>query len=145
MKKKVGRPSAFRPEYPVQAAQLCRLGATDKDLADFFHVSEVTINAWKKVHPEFLKSLNDAKLEADAAVERSLFARATGYSHSAVKIMSVGNQVAEVPYTEHYPPDATSMIFWLKNRKPDVWRDKTQHEHDVTDRLEDILTRSRNV
>ena len=25
--------------------------------------------------------------------------------------------------------DTTAQIFWLKNRKPDVWRDKTAVEH----------------
>jgi hypothetical protein len=52
-----GRPSSYRPEYAVQAEKFCRLGATDRELADFFEVSEQTINAWKEAHPEFLESL----------------------------------------------------------------------------------------
>ena len=53
-KPKTGRPSSFRPEFAEQAFKLCLLGATDADLADFFHVSEQTVNAWKKAHPDFL-------------------------------------------------------------------------------------------
>ena len=34
-----------------------------------------------------------------------------------------------VPYTERYPPDTTAAIFWLKNRRPDLWRDKHRIEH----------------
>lgn len=55
--RKPGRPSDFLPEFVDQAAKLCRLGAIDRDLADFFDVSEVTINAWKKAHHEFLESI----------------------------------------------------------------------------------------
>ena len=53
----VGRPTRYKQEYAEQALKLCRLGAKDSELADFFQVSEQTINAWKKAHPEFLESL----------------------------------------------------------------------------------------
>jgi hypothetical protein len=33
-----------------------------------------------------------------------------------------------VPYTEHCPPDTTACIFWLKNRRPDLWREKVLTE-----------------
>ena len=51
-----------------------------------------------------------------------------GYSHEAVKIFNDGGQPLIVPYTEHYPPDTTAAIFWLKNRRPEQWRDKSQQE-----------------
>ncbi len=125
-----GRPSAYKPEYCEQAFKLCLLGATDKDLGDFFGVSEQTINAWKSSHSEFLESLKKGKAEADAKVAHSLYHRATGYSHDAVKIFADVKTGAEqiVPYTEHYPPDTTAAIFWLKNRQRDKWRDKVEQE-----------------
>lgn len=43
-KKKRGRKSAYQKEYANQALKLCLLGATDKELADFFSVSEQTLN-----------------------------------------------------------------------------------------------------
>lgn len=126
----MGRPTKYKPEYAEQALKLCRLGATDKELADFFQVNEDTINEWKKVHPEFSESLKEGKLMADAEVADKLFKRATGYSHEAVKIAaSPGGDHVAVPYTEHYPPDTTAAIFWLKNRRPDVWRDKQDVQH----------------
>ena len=69
--KGVGRPTAFKPEFADQAAKLCRLGVIDADLADFFDVSEVTINAWKKAHPEFLKSIKASKAIADGKSRKS--------------------------------------------------------------------------
>lgn len=126
-----GRPSSYKPEYAEQARKLCRLGATDKELADFFGTSEQTINAWKKAHPGFLESLRAGKELADAEVADKLYRRATGYEHEAVKIVADAKTGAEhvVPYTERYPPDTTAAIFWLKNRRPDLWRDKVQNEH----------------
>lgn len=126
---KGGRPSSYRPEFAALARKFCSLGAIDKDLAEAFGVSEQTVNAWKKAHPEFLEALKAAKEEADAKVERSLFERATGYRHAAVKIMQYEGAPVIVPYTEIYPPDPASMIFWLKNRRPDLWREKVEVEH----------------
>ena len=67
-----GRPKSYRDEYGEQVFKLCLLGATDKELADFFDVCEKTINGWKKDYPEFLQSLKRGKLLADANVTRSL-------------------------------------------------------------------------
>jgi hypothetical protein len=51
----IARPTVFKPEYNKRAAALSSFGTIDKDLADAVDVSKVTINAWKKAHPEFLK------------------------------------------------------------------------------------------
>lgn len=117
-----GRPSSYRSEYADQARKLCRLGAIDKELADFFGVSEQTINSWKTAHPEFLEALKAGKELADAEVADKLFQRATGYSHPAVKFFMYQGTVIREDYTEHYPPDTTAAIFWLKNRRSDLWR-----------------------
>jgi organic radical activating enzyme len=127
----MARPTKFQPEYAEQALKLCRLGATDKDMADFFGVVESTLNLWKQAHPEFSEALKEGKGLADAEVADKLFKRATGYSHPAVKIVADAKTKEEhvVEYTEHYPPDTTACIFWLKNRRPDVWRDKVETQH----------------
>lgn len=128
--KKTGRPSSFRPEYVEQVAKLCLLGATDKQMADFFEVSEVTFNAWKKEHPEFLKSLKEAKHLADAEIVHSLYHRAKGYSHPEDDIRTVslgegmGSEIVITPTIKHYPPDTTACIFWLKNRQAKIFREK---------------------
>lgn len=130
-KARTGRPSSYRAEYAQQAAKLCRLGATDKDLASFFEVDEATINRWKITHPEFCESLREGKAIADAEVAEKLFRRATGYEHKAVKIVADAKTGAEhqVEYVERYPPDTTACIFWLKNRRPDLWRDRIDNTH----------------
>lgn len=127
----MGRPSKYHDLVPEQARKLCMLGATDAELADFFGISESTLNNWKTDHPEFMESLKEGKSQADAEVASKLYHRATGYSHNAVKIVANATTGQEhiVPYTEHYPPDTTAAIFWLKNRRPDLWRDKQEIDH----------------
>ena len=123
-----GRPTKYKAEYADLAYKFCLLGATDKDLARNFEVDEATVNRWKEDHPEFCKSLKAGKEEADAVIASKLFHRAKGYSHPEDKIFNDNGIPLVVPTTKHYPPDATSMIFWLKNRQPQKWRDKQEHE-----------------
>jgi len=129
----MGRPTSYQPEYAKQAEKLCQLGATDEDLADFFEVSIRTISNWKVSQPEFLQALKGGKETADERVERSLYHKAVGYTHDAVKIFQHQGTVIEAPYREHIAPDTTAAIFWLKNRRPDLWRDRQQHEHSGPD------------
>jgi hypothetical protein len=129
-KGKGGRPSAYRVEYAAMAEKLCGVfGATSKDLAEFFGVADSTIRLWAKVEPEFSAALKGGREIADAKVTRRLFERACGFEHEAVKIMQYEGRPVVVPYVEKYPPDTTACIFWLKNRRPDLWRDKVAVEH----------------
>lgn len=123
-----GRPSKYKVEYAEQAYKLCLLGATDKELAEFFKVEEKTINNWKDNVPEFLQSLKRGKEDADAIVASKLYHRAIGYEHPEDKIFNDNGTPLVVPTIKHYPPDTTAAIFWLKNRQSAKWRDKTDHE-----------------
>ena len=124
-----GGPTKYKPEYDKQAYKLCLLGATDKTLADFFEVKEQTINNWKKNYPSFFESLKEGKEFADANVAEKLYQRALGYEHDDVHITNYQGEITLTPIKKHYPPDATSGIFWLKNRQPDKWRDKQEFDH----------------
>ena len=127
-----GRPSKFKPEFAEQAQKLCELGATDEDLADFFSVSIRTIANWKTEHEEFLQALKGGKDRADERVERSLYQRAVGYTFDAIHFSSFQGKVTATPYREHTAPDVTAQIFWLKNRRPDLWRDKQEIDQKTT-------------
>ena len=121
-----GRPSDFKPEYCRQAEKLCKLGATDVEIADFFGKAQSTIDLWKLKHPEFSESLKRGKMLADANVANRLYQRATGYRHRAVKIMQFEGEVFREEYTEHYAPDTAAAIFWLCNRQKDKWRQRQE-------------------
>lgn len=130
----VGRPTKYKEEYAELAYNYCLLGAIDEELASFFDVDVSTVHRWKKEYPDFCDSIKKGKEIADAKVAQALFHRATGYSHEDIDIKMYEGGIIETPYTKYYPPDATSAIFWLKNRQPKKWRDKqvTEHEGEIT-------------
>lgn len=123
-----GRPTKLKPEFVEQARKLAALGATDREAAEFFDVSESTLYLWKHTSEKFSEALKVGKETADDRVKQSLYRRALGYSHDAVKIMTVEGKVVSEPFVEHYPPDTTAAIFWLKNRDPTNWRDVKAQE-----------------
>lgn len=127
--KQMARPTKYQLSYPAQAEKLCKLGATDIEIADFFGVDKATINRWKAEYPEFCASVKSGKGMADERVERSLFARAIGYEHDDVDIRVIEGKVVQTAIRKHYPPDSTAGIFWLKNRRGELWRDKQNVEH----------------
>lgn len=125
-----GRPTLYRPEYADQAKKLCELGATDQEMADFFEVDVRTVYRWKADHDEFCQSLKAGKAIADERVERSLYQKAIGYEQDEVKIFmpASASEPVYAPFRAKVAPDTTAAIFWLKNRRPDMWRDKSHSE-----------------
>lgn len=126
--KENGRPSKFE-QVKDMLYKMASYGMTDKQMAEVVGVTEQTVNNWKLKDPNFFESLKAEKEIADAMVERSLFERATGYSHAEDKIFNDNGIPLVVPTVKHYPPDTTAAIFWLKNRKPKEWRDRQELEH----------------
>lgn len=138
-----GRPTDYKEEYNEKAYKLCLLHATDKELADFFEVSESTLNLWKTKHPDFSESIKKGKIIADANIAESLYQTGNGYERDEVELKVVslgqgqGSEVQEIPVKRYYPPNPTAAIFWLKNRQSAKWRDKQEIEvTDNTDRAE---------
>jgi transcriptional regulator with XRE-family HTH domain len=124
-----GRPSDYdKTRHPGWAKSLARRGLTQEQIAAEMGISCTTLKEWKK-HREFLTALKEGKSEADNKVEASLFQRAVGYSYKEVKHVDSekdGKRVERM--TKFVPPDVTAQIFWLKNRRPDLWRDVKQQE-----------------
>lgn len=119
---KAGRPSKYKPEFDELAHNYCLLGATNEQLAKCFDVAVSTVDKWIAEIPSFSGALKTGRMQADAKVAQSLFHRATGYSHPEVHVSNFQGQITLTPITKHYAPDPVSMIFWLKNRRPDLWR-----------------------
>lgn len=147
------RPSLYKPEYNIQTERLCRLGATDEELATFFEVAVSTISLWKTEHPEFSEAIKRGKIESDAEVADKLYSRATGYEWDEQVPMKVkevtyenGKRLREIEHIEvtsvHkvVPPDTTAAIFWLKNRRKTEWRDRHELTGKDGDAIETITT-----
>ena len=127
-----GRPPIYDPvRFPRLARALAADGKLDVDLAQAFNVTAWTICSWKRKHLEFAAACVVTDEEKLEAVKRSLFHRATGYSHATRKIMAVPagggmSEIVEVPYVEHYPPDVAAIRYFLNNRAPADWRERAE-------------------
>lgn len=119
----------YKKSFVGQAAVLTKLGAIDAELADFFKVTLRTLYRWKAEYPEFANALRLGKHEADERVTRSLFQRAVGYTAPETHFHVHKGRAIPTEIIKHYPPDTTACIFWLKNRRPEEWREKFEHDH----------------
>ena len=111
--------------------QWCLDGHTDKEIYDALGISAETYYKHKREQPEFSDALKQTKEIADNQVQDSLWKRANGYDTTEEKVTYDGDGcvIKREKTTKHIPPDPTSCIFWLKNRKPQEWRDKQEVEH----------------
>jgi hypothetical protein len=131
--------SKYSVSYNKQVYKLCLLGATDLEIADFFNVSETTINNWKHDYPNFFESIRKGKLSADAEMAYRFYVKGCGYRYKEIRERAavVGDdeekvQRVEVITTEkEIPPDAGAAFRWLMNRRPGNWKDKVESSGDV--------------
>ena len=136
----------LEPEKLIIIEGWARDGLTDKQIAKNIGVSEQTLNVWKNRFPSFLESLKKGKEVVDREVENALLKRALGYEYTEVKTEEEFGEVTKKTTTvKKVIPDTTAQIFWLKNRRPDKWRDKQEYEdHSDTDKLDQILKEVRD-
>ena len=117
-----------------------REGLTEIQIVENMGISIRTLTDWKVRFPAISASLKKGKAPVDLQVENALLKRALGYDYEETI-----TEVEEIPggkgpdgqtiirqkkhirkVTKHMPPDTTAQIFWLKNRRPDRWRDKIE-------------------
>jgi len=101
-----------------------RDGLTDEQIAGNIGVSRSTLNEWKNKYPDISDALKKGKEVVDRQVENALLKSALGFHYQEEMVTNQG-EVVEV--TKFEKPNTTAQIFWLKNRKPGVWRDKQEH------------------
>lgn len=137
--KKNGRPDKYKSEYDRMAYNYCLLGATNEELAKYFDVVVSTITAWINRHQSFSSALKQGRAAADANVSKSLYRRAIGYSHKEEKIFCSEGEVIRADTIKHYPPETVACIFWLKNRRPDLWRDKPKENQTDAEEIKRVV------
>ncbi len=130
-----GRPTLKSEERIEKIAELAAQGKTDKQIADIVGISERTITNWKAKDWQFSAVLKENKQLADDLVEASLFKSAVGYEHRMLKEVATKEGVQTIEDASYHPPNATSMIFWLKNRQPKKWKDRVEIQTDSKETL----------
>lgn len=105
-----------------------RDGLTNEQIAENMGISHDTLYKYKKRYSEFAESLKKGKEVVDRQVENALFKRAIGYETTEI---TKENGVIAKEVIKEVKPDVVAQIFWLKNRKPEHWRDKKEIDANV--------------
>ena len=102
-----------------------RDGLTDEQIAHNMGCAYSTLREWKDKYPALSAALKRGKEVVDIEVENALLKRAMGYDYVEERIeVSDSGKRKVIQITKHIAADTTAQIFWLKNRRPDKWRDK---------------------
>ena len=117
------------PDGLLRLEAYARDGLIDEQIAENIGINPATLYDWKKKYPEISETLKKGKEVVDIQVENALLKRALGYSYEEkkVEVSDEGTKVTKI--VKKVLPDITAQIFWLKNRRPDRWRDKQDIEH----------------
>lgn len=114
-----------------------RDGLTDEQIANNIGISVRTLYNWKTKHLPIFQALKRGKEVIDIEVENALLKTALGsyIEEEKTYITEAGGEVTKrTEKTKRYlRPDTTALIFWLKNRKPDVWRDRPKDAGETTE------------
>lgn len=106
-----------------------RDGLTDEQIAENMSIGYSTLQTWKVKYQDIQDTLKKGKEVVDRQVENALLKRALGYEYEEVKEKFEGGVLTERTVTKkEVIPDTTAQIFWLKNRKRDVWTDRQNIE-----------------
>ena len=88
-----------------------------------------TLRDWMIKYPALVDTIKRGKAVVDMQVENALLKRAMGFEYKETveeEITLPNGKVRTEKKTMKRValPDVTAQIFWLKNRRPDKWRDK---------------------
>lgn len=112
-----------------------RDGLSNEQIAHNIGITAKTLCEWQNRFSEFRDTIKKGKEVVDREVENALLKRALGYEYDEVTQEPVTDKdtgITEMRVTKRVTkqivPDVTAQIFWLKNRKPDEFRDKRDVE-----------------
>jgi hypothetical protein len=120
----------------VEVEGWARDGLIDEQIAKNLGVAYSTFKVYKSKYPAFSDALKKGKEVVDMEVENALLKRALGYRYEEVThekgydpVTGKNTLVITKVVTKEVHPETAAAIFWLKNRRPDKWRDKQEIEH----------------
>lgn len=120
----------------LQLESWARDGLTDEQIASNMGIGYSTLQTWKSKYQDIQDTLKRGKEVVDIQVENALLKRALGYSYDEVtreRVLDYDQSTGQVvgshmeitkTVKKEVQGDTTAQIFWLKNRRPEQWRDK---------------------
>ena len=117
------------PEGLLKIEGWARDGLTDEQISRNMGIAYSTLRSWRDKFSAISAVLKKGKEVVDRQVENALLKRALGYEYEEVKEKFEDNVMTERTVTKkEVIPDVTAQIFWLKNRKREVWADRQNIE-----------------
>lgn len=114
----------LEPDGLLKLEAWARDGLTDEQIAEKMGINVATLYAWKNKYSEISEALKRGKEVVDTLVENALLKRALGYQYVETTMEHINGAMIPVKKViKEVVPDTTAQIFWLKNRRPDKWRD----------------------
>ena len=89
-----------------------------------------TVDNWIARHPDFAEAVRSGRVAADARVARCLYDRAVGWQHTVKRTVMHRGMARTLKDVVRYPPDTQACIFWLRNRRPEMWRERAVRSND---------------
>ena len=131
----MARPSKYETHVAPRLEEVrdwCRNGATDEEIAKRLGIAYSTFKEYKNEFSAFSAVLKESKEFVDMQVENALLKRALGYSYEEItkEVDEVGRRKVKT-VTKQVVPDVTAQIFWLKNRRPEKWREKPKETEEA--------------
>ena len=123
------------PEALTRLGGWAKDGLTNEQIAQNMGIDVSTLYRWIKRSPDICEALKENKEIADRNVENALYKSALGYSYVEVtkERDETGMMVVTKEVTKEVKPNPTSIIYWLKNRMPKVYRDHPELTTDAAD------------
>lgn len=105
-----------------------RDGLSDEQIAKNIGIRRPTLYAWMSKYSDISDALKKGKEVVDIEVENALLKRALGFTYEETtrELSNEGDLTVTKVVTKMVVPDTTAQIFWLKNRRPDLWRDRKE-------------------
>lgn len=135
---KTGRPSKYHPSLLPATKNAANTGMTERELAEFLGIGIATLQTWKSQHPEFKEAIALGKEGPNERVRAALFQSAIGYTVEIKKgAINKQGELVEWVETVWVKPEVAAQIFFLKNRDPSNWNDRTGTSEGTFENLSD--------
>ena len=121
-----------------------RDGLSSEQIAHNMGIAVTTLRDWMSKYDLISIAIKKGKAPVDLEVENAMYKSAIGHKITVKKAVKIKTKkqlkdkgtieeehIEWVDEEQYVPPNVTAQIFWLKNRRPEQWRDKREVVADV--------------